>query len=89
MTHEVRFSKQAQSQLYSTDAVSFTAENGEKAFILVSSYAELADKIGWENKINLIKIIRGIASWNGDRLNLLFAKQIVEWFYINRDRLTA
>lgn len=82
MKHSVRFG--APPPIAQIDYVEFfSADSSETIYVSIYSINSLFKLIGYENKIECIKVIRGLyIDQYGNPLTLKFSKDIVEWFYM-------
>ena len=87
MRRHVDFSTPNEFTTY--DVIEFTSNGGDKVVISASAFITLADKVLWDEKITLIKIVRGMiyitpaTSSVPEHLSLKFAKDIVEYMILH------
>lgn len=87
MRRHVDFSTPNEFTTY--DVIEFTSNSGDKVAISASAFIALADKVNWDEKITLIKILRGLiyctpaTSSAMEHLSLRFAKDIVEYMILH------
>ena len=61
-----------------SNVITFKGNNSETVTLYIDEYVNVAHLIGWDKKIQLIKILR-MARLNDNVISLKLAKDIVEW----------